>query len=241
MYPKLKEGAVLIADSHYSPKNPHFLEFLQKVASGAIKTSQLIFLGDNFDLLIPRIKKTVHNNLDAIKLIQKISETKEVIYFEGNHDFLLQKIFPKVKIFSFFHQPQIFECQGKTLLISHGDKSNNLKHTLTTNLFRNSVVVNFLDIFTLNFLNNRYIDTLVDKLLNKKICSEIENFEAITHKRILKIRQNVDYIIEGHFHQGKTMTIRNSKYINVDSFACNQSYLVVQCSQNSISFTKKTL
>ncbi|MCV6607258.1 MAG: metallophosphoesterase [Campylobacterales bacterium] len=238
---RLLDGAIFIADSHYSPKNPKFLDFLQKVDRGEIKTPQLILLGDNFDLLIPRIKKTVENNQEPIELIQKISKKIEVVYFEGNHDFLLKGLFKNAKVFSFFQQPIIFEGNGKSFLISHGDKSNNTKHTITTTLFRNIIIVNFLDFFTLNFLNNNYINNLTEKLQKKNICSKIKNFQEIIEKRLSKTDFNVNYVIEGHFHQGVSFDTEKYKYLNIESFACSKSYIVVEFNQNGIDFKSNTL
>ena len=47
----LQEGAILIADAHYSDKHPEFYAFLKALDSGQIKTKQLILMGDMFELL----------------------------------------------------------------------------------------------------------------------------------------------------------------------------------------------
>ena len=94
----LQEGAILIADAHYSDKYPQFFTFLKALESGAIKTNQLILMGDMFELLFGVISQTKKDNAKEIALLNKLSESMEVIYFEGNHDFGLKKIFPKVLV-----------------------------------------------------------------------------------------------------------------------------------------------
>lgn len=237
----LKEGALLVADSHYSPKNPHFLTLLEKIYSGEIKTSQLILLGDNFDLLLSPVKSSIDNNRKAIDLINKISEEKEIVYFEGNHDFLLKKIFKKAKIFSYFQQPVLFQLNEQRVLFSHGDWGNNTKHSVMTNLFRNVISIQLFNFLSFNFINNWFVTKLTNRLQTKNICTKIKNFQEIIQQRLLNKEFDCDYIVEGHFHQGEEFLIKNQKYINVNSFACNQSYLVVEYSQNTISFIKKTL
>ncbi|HIC42798.1 MAG TPA: UDP-2,3-diacylglucosamine hydrolase, partial [Sulfurimonas sp.] len=81
----LLEGAILISDAHYSDKYPHFYSFLQALDEGRIQTSQLILMGDMFELLFGIIKRTQKDNEKEISLLNKISKKIEVIYFEGNH------------------------------------------------------------------------------------------------------------------------------------------------------------
>ena len=49
-----------------------------------------------------------------------------------------------------------------------------------------------------------------------------------------------DVVIEGHYHQGEQYTIGKQKYINIPSFACEQSYFVVEYDQN-IKFARKSV
>lgn len=237
----LKEGAVIVADSHYSIKNPRFLDFLKKVDKQKIETSQLILLGDNFDLLIGGIKETQAENREAIDLLNKIGQSIEVVYFEGNHDFNLSKLFNNLTIVPIERQPVLFQGREKTVSLSHGDKNSGMFHSLFTFFIRNSLFLQFLNLITLNFLNSRYAYRKIEDLKEKKICRTIENFENIIKKKYSEKTCNCDFIVEGHYHQGTAFSIGKTKYLNVESFACNQSYIVVEYLQNGIEFKSKTL
>lgn len=102
MLHKIQDDAIFIADAHYQVGlREDFYHFLEKIESGDIQTSQLIMIGDMFDLLVGAIDYTVKENQKVIDIIHKLSEKMEILYFEGNHDFNLQKLFPKVKVIKF--------------------------------------------------------------------------------------------------------------------------------------------
>ena len=47
----LKEGALLISDAHYDKSRPGLLKLLRAIQLGTVKATQLILMGDIFDLL----------------------------------------------------------------------------------------------------------------------------------------------------------------------------------------------
>ena len=59
---QLHDGAILIGDAHYSHLRPQFLDFLKTIASGKIKTTQLILMGDIFDQLFGGVAFTLERN-----------------------------------------------------------------------------------------------------------------------------------------------------------------------------------
>ncbi|XPS39470.1 hypothetical protein ACN2C3_07395 [Aliarcobacter butzleri] len=77
--------------------------------------------------------------------------------------------------------------------------------------------MNFIDI---NFFISKKLE---QALLNKNICHNILNFENIVEKRVKNYSD--DIIIEGHYHQGKTLIFKNQKYINIASLCCQKEYL----------------
>ncbi len=237
----LKEGAVLVADSHYSTKNPQFLKLLQDISDKKIKTSQLILLGDIFDLLIGGIKETMEENQEALQLLNKLSDDLEIYYLEGNHDFNLKPFFPNMKIISIENQPFTMESNGKKIDLFHGDKDSGFLHLLFTIFIRNRFLLQLINICTLNFVNGNYVRNKIEFLKNKKICSEIKNFQKIIEKKYSKYHTDSDIIVEGHYHQGVSFYIGSKKYVNVKSFACNRSYIVVEYINNGIEFKSITL
>ena len=160
----LKNGAVIVADSHYSTKNPKFLNFLKDLLLEKIQTTQIIFLGDNFDLLIGEIKETHQENLQAIDLINKIALTKEIHYLEGNHDFNLQSIFNNINIYPIKNQPLKLEAKNKNIWLFHGDNNNGTFHSIFTFFIRSDIFLKLLNIFTLNFINGKFAKNKIASL-----------------------------------------------------------------------------
>lgn len=227
----LQEGAILIGDAHYSKAYPHFYSFLQAVDSGKIETKQLILMGDMFELLFGVIKQTHKDNAKEIALLNKLSKRIEIIYFEGNHDFGLQKIFPDIMVFPLQKQPQMTEFNGQKIQLSHGDTNTPLGYQIYTKLIRNPVVLYFIGVVD-KICAHCIISWLKRRGEKKDPCYKITGFKEIIFKRLqaLKIK-NIDIVIEGHFHQDFSFTLYGFDYINLASFACNQKYFTVQSNQ----------
>ena len=202
----LKNGAVFIADSHYSKKNEDLYYLLLKLKNKNIP--QIFLVGDIFHLLLD-FKYLREYNKKVIKLIDEIALNKEVYYFEGNHDFCLDSIFTNVKVLK--------ELNKDGICINHGDIYVNDKfYKFYTKFIRNKVTMNIVNIISLNFINN----WMFKKILNKKI--KCENFDFISlAKQKLTFYKNCKLIIEGHYHQNKIY----KNYINLPSLYCQKSYI----------------
>jgi len=163
---ELKNGAVLIADVHYKKDDKEFLNLLEKWIANP--PPQVFFLGDIFHLLLP-FNFLIEYNKEVINLINTLSQTTEVYYTPGNHDFNIENIFPNVTF------ADAFVDRKKSVFLTHGDiTDNDIKYKLYVFFIRNSIIEKILNIISMNFLNN----WLFKKILRKKIdCSDIEDFE----------------------------------------------------------------
>jgi len=236
----LQEGAILIADAHYSSKYPQFYAFLQALEKGDIKTSQLILMGDMFELLFGVIKQTHKQNQKEIDLLNKLSESIEIIYFEGNHDFKLQKLFAKIKVFPIQAQPQIASFGDKKVMLSHGDTQTPLGYQIYTKLIRNTLVLKFLEMID-SVCSHCIINWLKGRGEAKNPCYKIGLFKKIISKRLTYLENKpLDIVIEGHFHQNLSFELYGFEYINLASFACNSKYFIVQSSKEQF-FLQETL
>ena len=216
---KIKQNALFIADSHYPHHKDTFLTLLQKIKTKEIITSQLFLMGDNFDLLFGYNEyiKTFSN--EAIALINDLSTLIEVIYLEGNHDFCLKEIFPKVKVYSREQQPIFCELGNKKVALSHGDRYvTGLGYNFYSKILRNKITLNLLKPF-----EKKIIDSQMQKLSQKKICHTFVGFEKRV-EQILKYYRGVDMVIEGHFHQAKII----QNYYSLPSLACQGKVGVVK-------------
>ena len=238
---KLQVGAILIADAHYSDEYPQFLSFLKKLQTQEIKTSQLILMGDMFELLFGMIKQTKKDNEKEIQLLNDLSETIEIIYFEGNHDFGLQKIFPKIKVFPLQKQPKVAQFKKQKIQLSHGDTKTPLGYQVYTRFIRNPFVLSTIGFFDI-VCGHCIIKWLKQRGVQKDPCYKINLFKEIIHKRLSYLKEeSLDIVIEGHFHQNLIFDVYGFEYINLGSFACNSKYFIVQSNKEQFMLQEVSL
>jgi len=238
----IKEGAIFIADSHENENRKNFLRFLYALKSGEIKTPQLFLMGDMFDFLAAQCEFFVKFYEPYIDVINEISKKTEIYYFEGNHDFNLAPLFKNVKTYPIGAQPVKFasKCQ-KCVFIAHGDIFLPLVSKYALRFLRVKIFLKTMNFFD-KFLNFRLSKRILNKLKRKILDYKISNFKNLVEAKIHRYNAfyQADVVIEGHYHQGEQYTIGKQKYINIPSFACEQSYFVVEYDQN-IKFARKSV
>ncbi|RLA78594.1 MAG: UDP-2,3-diacylglucosamine diphosphatase [Epsilonproteobacteria bacterium] len=222
----INDGAIFIADSHYNSQRTTFKDILIDIKSKKIDTPQLFLMGDMFDFLSGEIEYFKTVNYQIISLINELSLTIEIIYFEGNHDFNLRQLFPKIDIFSREEQPVHIMQNHKKISLAHGDIFTPICYNIFSSLFRNHYFQKILNIID---INNWLSISSEQKLISKNICHKQNNFTQFIEHRIKKY--NTDLVIEGHFHQGYI----NDKYINVPSLACDKRYMIYKNNQFSFN------
>ena len=228
----IKEGALFIADAHDSDERSFFLNFLEHLQH--TPPPQLFLMGDMFDLLVGGISHTEKKYARYIEAINALSKTCEIIYFEGNHDFNLSKLFLHVNVIPIQHQPMrgCFE-DGTICLLSHGDRYAKGLEALYTAWIRHPLTLTILGAFNV-LLGGAISRAIMRDQRRKNLCRTIPNFEALIASKIDAYpRDGVDMIVEGHYHQNQFFTCKNIRYVNFPSFACNQSYFSVQSSQET--------
>ncbi|OYZ34158.1 MAG: hypothetical protein B7Y30_07850 [Campylobacterales bacterium 16-40-21] len=233
MYPKLlHEGAILVADSHCAAWRTSFIDFLGALERGDIHTTQLVLMGDNFDLLFGPVAQTLRENHSSIELLNRLAKKMEIIYLEGNHDFRLDSLFPEINVISRSHQPLILSYKNERIALLHGDMKVPFGYALYTGLIRNRPIL-----FCLNLINELFegviINTLSKQMKRKNHCNKIDNFESIAKRHnSASWADKCDLIIEGHYHQNRRYELDRVKYVNLGAFACNERYYVVKSSQD---------
>jgi len=216
---QIKEHALFIADAHYPHHGEEFLTLLKNIQNKSIQPPQLFLMGDIFDLLFGYNDYIQTFSKEAIKLLQKVSKTIEIVYVEGNHDFCLKEIFPNVKVYSREEQPIHYKLKGQDIYLSHGDRyERGLVYTLYTKILRNKTTLILLKPF-----EKQIIDHRIKRLKAKKICGNFIGYE----KKFNAIRSHYpkdSLIIEGHFHQA----VVHKNYTSLPSLACQGEVGVVE-------------
>ena len=238
----IKEGAIFIADSHENENRKNFLRFLYALKSGEIKTPQLFLMGDMFDFLAAQCEFFVKFYEPYIDVINEISKKTEIYYFEGNHDFNLAPLFKNVKTYPIGTQPVKFasKCQ-KYVFIAHGDIFLPLVSKYALRFLRVKIFLKTMNFFD-KFLNFRLSKRILNKLKRKILDYKIPNFKELAEAKVYRYNGlcKADIVIEGHYHQGDIFELGSQKYVNVPSFACEQSYFIVEYVPN-IKFARKSV
>lgn len=238
----VKSGAIFIADSHENENRENFWYFLCALKSGEIKTPQLFLMGDMFDFLAGECEFFVKFYERYVRAIDELGEKMEIYYFEGNHDFNLAPLFKNVKAYPIGAQPVKFasEC-GQSVLIAHGDIFLPFVAKYALRFLRVKWFLKTMNFFD-KFLNFRLSKQILNKLKRKILDYKIPNFKNLVEAKMRRYNAfyEADVVIEGHYHQGEQYTIGKQKYINIPSFACEQSYFVVEYGQN-IKFARKSV
>lgn len=239
MYHDIQEGALFISDAHDNESRHGFQDFLRELDKRETLPPQLFLMGDMFELLVGEITYTKLLFNETIKLINALSQNIEIFYFEGNHDFELQTIFPNVKIFPIQAQPTLFHFNDQKILLSHGDLYQGLGYLIYTTIIRNSITLktlNFIDAFTRNSISKKIISLHI----NKDICYKIKDFNQIIKQKLQKYDigvTEIDFVCEGHHHQNEEFVFKDLKYKNFSSFACDGSYFKIAF-KDEIEFIK---
>ena len=228
----LQEGAILIADAHCAPWRTPFIDFLQALDDGKIVTTQLILMGDVLDMLYGPIPRTYGYNREVLTLLNRLSNKIEIIYLEGNHDFLLADLLVHINVIKRENQPIVMEYNGQRIALSHGDSYMGLGYELYTAWIRNRAVLACLR--GIDAIGGGFIIAWLEKAMRRKShCRTIEHFEDLIANRMESFQKNnCDVLIEGHFHQNKQFQFDDFTYINLGAFACNERYFTVQSNQN---------
>lgn len=222
MFLNIKDNAFFVADAHYNDKNIEFLTFLQKLEKKEIYTSQLFLMGDIFDFLSSESFYFIKKNKKVIDLLNKLSSNLEIIYLEGNHDYNLKSLFPSIKIIRRKEQPIRLKYDDKYVELSHGDNFSAWHYNLYSLIIRNSTFLKFINFIDFNdFLSKK----IYQFLITKNICSKMDNFDSFARKRLENYSS--DIVVEGHYHQGKTLKTKNQTYVNIPSLCCAKKYYVL--------------
>ncbi len=247
----IKNGSILITDVHYHKnfRDKYFIEFLDLIEKNL--PTQIILMGDIFDLLFGGVEYTENQNRDIITRLNLIGNKIEIIYLEGNHDFNLKSLFPNLKIIPIEQQPckfifnndynidEVFE-KKIDIYLAHGDWNINGMFKYYRKIISNSKVLKILN----------YIDIIIDNMIIKNIelrqtkknkCFKIKDFVYLINHRLQLLNLSNGMFLEGHFHQGNSFDFKELKYINLKSFACSKSYFIVKSKGHSLYLEEKSL
>lgn len=235
---QINADAIFLSDAHDNANKKHFLNFLKALKNGDYALpSQIFLLGDMFDFLsITTYSQQFYS--EYISILNELSTKTQIFYFEGNHDFNLAQILPNCKVFGIEKQPVRFEFSGLSVDIAHGDIFLPFITQKALKILRNKMLLGFLN-FLDCLLKYKISKVILRSQMHKKLDFKIENFKDKISLRLKKF--SADVVLEGHWHQNQSFEIENKFYINLPSFACEQSFFMIQFSDFKIQILKRSL
>ncbi len=239
MFLELKEGALFLTDAHYPRHKEELLSLFDAFLLSP--PPQLFLLGDMFEFLSAPLPYSIFYNKELIERINLLSQKTELIYLEGNHDFLISALFPGAKIFPIETQPIKLSFKGKTVAVMHGDKFERLGYRAYAKIIRNGFIIRLLRFLTVD-INGRFAKRLYEALLKKNLCRDFPDFEA-KKLSILPFYDldGVDILVEGHYHRRISISYNSVNYEALSAFACNKSFFKVESQNNNIRFVEMSL
>jgi len=204
---------VIISDTHIGTKFYKAEELLNFLASETY--DQLILAGDIIDFIkIPVFTER------CLRIVETISEQKDVIYIVGNHDESLINVAGKSLKNITFVKRYDFEDGGRKFRIEHGDAYD--KGALANRVFVKllSVIQNMLE-FTFNFDFTTWWTEI-----------QIKKHKLRSIINILRHHPKIDVFIMGHTHIPEALIWvdedQNIKtYINAGDWVTHQTYVTV--------------
>ncbi|WP_297809996.1 metallophosphoesterase [uncultured Helicobacter sp.] len=244
---RIQEGAIFIADSHHSLYQNTLDSIFQELLQSSRK--QIFLMGDIFDFLVGGVQKSIKDNQKALELLEQLSLKHEIYYFEGNHDFLLSQIsyFKNICCFPLESQPICFDFGKNKAYLAHGDVFLNWHYAFYTKIIRQNFFIKFLNLFS-SFLYPKILHYLQNKkrLKNQSYSASkaLSNDDKLALLRIESYQKTLaipidSYIIEGHFHWGKSARFHSVNYIGLPFFACKKQYFVVEYTNYCLSLIEK--
>lgn len=210
---KRKVELVIISDVHLGTYGCHAKELVNYLAS--IKPKTLILNGDIIDIWQFRKSYFPKEHLKVIKsIINCAAKGTKVHYITGNHDEMLRK-FSDIFIGNFSLQDKlVLELDGKKAWIFHGDVFDaSVQHSKWIAKL-GGLGYDYL------ILINRFVNWVLVKMgkepysFSKKIKSSVKkavkfigDFEKTATD--LAIEKKYDYVICGHIHEPKIVTMEN--------------------------------
>ncbi|CAM1334153.1 UDP-2,3-diacylglucosamine diphosphatase [Tenacibaculum aestuariivivum] len=226
------------------PREQKFIRWLNEAKQDA---EAIFLLGDLFDFWF-EYKTVVPKGF--VRVLGKLAEIKDsgipIYFFVGNHDLWMTDYFEKELNIPVYHTSQIFNIDGKTFLIGHGDGLGphdkgykRMKKVFTFPLFKWMFRWLHPD---LGVRLGQYM-SVKNKLISgdddAKFLGEDNEWLVQYCKRKLETK-HYDYFVFGHRHLPLEIKLqKNSSYINTGDWIKYFTYAILENKKLSLKEYKK--
>jgi UDP-2,3-diacylglucosamine hydrolase len=210
-------------------REKRIVQFLDEIKTDA---AEIFIIGDMFDFWY-EYRKVVPKGYTRIlgKLAQLTDAGISIYFFVGNHDMWMSGYFEEELNIPVFHEPKLFERNGKKFYIGHGDGlgPGDQGYKFIKKIFRNkfcqwffgvlppAIGVGLADYFS---RKSRAVTGQIDE----QFLGEEKEWLIIYSKEVLQ-KEHFDYFIFGHRHLAIDFSLQNgSRYINLGDWIRYCSY-----------------
>ncbi len=211
------------------PREKKFLRWLNEKET---EMGALFILGDLFDFWF-EYKTVVPKGF--VRVLGKLAQLRDsgipIYFFVGNHDLWMDDYFITELGIPVFHQPQVFDINGKTFFIGHGDGLGPGDHGYKR---MKKVFTNPFSKWLFRWLHpdigvrlGQYLSVknkLISGAEDVTFLGEDNEWLVLYSKRKLQ-EQHYDYFIFGHRHLPMDIQVgQNSRYINLGDWISYFTY-----------------
>lgn len=205
--------------------------FLESIRHDA---AEIFIVGDIFDFWFEYSKVVPKGYVRLLGKLAELTDSGIFIHvFVGNHDMWMNGYFEKELNIPVYHQPKLFEWNGKRFFIGHGDGLGPGDHgfKFIKKIFRNRVCQ-----WLFGQLHPSWgigLANYLSRKSRKKTGSSDEHFLGeenewlIVYSKEVLQQRHYDYFIFGHRHYPIDCKLNNqSRYINLGDWIRNFTYAV---------------
>ena len=214
-----------------------FLETIRRNAAAIFIVGDLFDFWYEYHTVVPK---------GYIRILGKMAEITDsgipIHFFTGNHDMWMRGYFEQELNIPVYHQPRIFEYNGKKLLVGHGDGLGPGDHgyKFLKKIFRNKVCQALFGILPpavgvgiAGWLSRR--SRAVTGSSDAHFLGEQKEWLIAYCREVLKT-QPIDFFIFGHRHLPIDFLLQpgTSRYINLGDWIRYYTYAVMEGGQLSL-------
>ena len=217
---------LMLNDSKKSRRRQdNFFRFLSKVKETG---GTLFIVGDLFDFYFEYPHTIPKMFFDLFCQIQDLRDRNiEVHYVLGNHDYWVQDFMTEKLMTTVYFNNADFTCAGKKFHLTHGDGILSWDHgyRILKTLIRNRVFIRLyrwlhptIGYAFAQWISNRGYSNGHSDEYNERVQIELASYAESF------IKQDVDYVISGHYHQRIDKDIRGGKLLILGDWIHAPSY-----------------
>ena len=220
---------IFIADAHLrSPEDPNYRMLIRFLETLPPDTDTLYLLGDLFEFWVGNPNPVYSHYLEIIECLKGVrGRGVRIVYFEGNHDFHLDRFFGKHLQAEVHKAGAVLEIGGQKVYLCHGDQINreDYRYRAFRMFFHNPVAKALLPLFSRR-LAAHAASTLSRRSSGKRQARRRRWDYNVILDSFARARfaAGCDAVITGHYHLPIIKRERGHLFISLGDWITQFSY-----------------